>query len=181
MILSFFIIKLLHPLLDARHLGSKNGSQRSVRVRVERQLVAAVRSSGNHAHGMGCSRLQLTTGTSGGHHRCGPPGVELSSSPLQAVRVDVEPAAGGLVDIGCGGALGNAVGVASFFGEEEAALALKVGLRDETRDEVAVAADLPPLEAAVFVSMGCLVCEISVSGGFRGLTARCRGTSSTGG
>lgn len=73
------------------------------------------------------------------------------------MRVDVVPAAGDLVDVGRGLALGDAVGVAVFLGEEEAALALKVGLCDEAGDEVALAADLPPLEAAVFVSMECFL------------------------
>lgn len=155
MCLSFLIIKLLHPLLDGRHLSSINLAQRGVCVRVELQLVAAVCSSWNDTHGVGCSRRQLTTRTSGRHNRRGPPWIELSSSPLQAVRVDVEPAASDSIDVGHSGALGNAVGVVTFLGEEEAALTLKVGLRDEARDEVALAADLPPLEAVTVVSMRC--------------------------
>lgn len=79
---------------------------------------------------------------------------------MQTVRVDVEPAASNLVDVGRGGALGNAVGVVSLPGEEEAALALKVFLCDEARDEVAVAADLPPLEAVRFVSIEMTICGI---------------------
>lgn len=156
MILSLLSLKLLHPLLDGRHLRSKNRSQRSIRFRIARQLVAAVRSSGNDTHGMGRSRLQLAARTRRRHHRCGPPGVKPSGSPLQAVRVDVEPAASDVVDVGRGLALGDAISVAAFLGEEEAALALKVGLCDEAGDEVALAADLPPLEAAAFVSIGML-------------------------
>lgn len=84
-----------------------------------------------------------------GHDGRGPPGVVLASRPREAVRVDVVPAAGDPVDAGRGGALCDAVRVLALAGEDEAALALKVGLVDEAGDEVAQAADLPPLEAAI--------------------------------
>lgn len=65
------------------------------------------------------------------------------------MSVDVEPAAGEAVDPVDAGALGDAVGVFALTREEESALALEVGISDGAGDEVALAANLPPLEAVM--------------------------------
>lgn len=88
------------------------------------------------------------------------------------MRVDVVPAAGDLVDAGRGGALRDSVRVSALAGEDEAALAFKVLLGDETGDEVAQAADLPPFEAGMESARGALTMNRSLR-----LTAHCRGTT----
>lgn len=103
-------------------------------------------------HRMLRRRRQRATGTVRSHDGRRSPGIELSGGPLQTVGVDVEPAAGDVVDLVGGGALCDAVGVFALAGEEELALALKVGLVDGAGDEVALAADLPPLEAVMVLT-----------------------------
>lgn len=106
-------------------------------------------------HRMLRRRRQRATRAVRGHDGRGPPGIELSGSPLQTLSVDVEPSAGDVVDLVGGGALCDAVGVFALAGEEELALALEVGLVDGAGYEVALAADLPPLEAVDGVNMIC--------------------------
>lgn len=100
-------------------------------------------------HGMLGRRRQRAARPVRSHDGSRPPGIKLSGGPLQTVGVDVEPAAGDVVDLVGGGALCDAVGVFALAGEEELALALEVGLVDSAGDEVALAADLPPLEAVM--------------------------------